>query len=57
MNMNLKEVFGKKDAGGKPGGKPEGKKPLTEAQRIRRNKMIASVSRLDVADIRSVRRG
>ncbi|WP_455665089.1 conjugative transposon protein TraM [Phocaeicola sp.] len=40
MNMNLKEVFGKKDAGGKPDGKPEGKKPLTEAQRIRRNKMI-----------------
>ncbi len=38
--MNLKEVFGKKDAGGKPDGKPEGKKPLTEAQRIRRNKMI-----------------
>lgn len=40
MNMNLKEVFGKKDAGGKPDGKPEGKKPQTEAQRIRRNKMI-----------------
>lgn len=40
MNMNLKEVFGKKDAGGKPDGKPEGKKQPSEAQRIRRNKMI-----------------
>ena len=38
--MNLKELLKKKDAGGKPDGKPEGGKPLTEAQRIRRNKMI-----------------
>ena len=40
MNMNLKELLKKKDAGSKPDEKPEGKKPLTEAQRIRRNKMI-----------------
>ena len=40
MNMNLKELLKKKDAGSKLDEKPEGKKPLTEAQRIRRNKMI-----------------
>ena len=40
MNMNLKELLKKKDAGDKPDGKPEGRKPLDEAQRIRRNKMI-----------------
>lgn len=38
--MNLKELLKKKDAGDKPDGKPEGRKPLDEAQRIRRNKMI-----------------
>lgn len=38
--MNLKELLKRKDAGDKPDGKPEGRKPLDEAQRIRRNKMI-----------------
>lgn len=40
MNINLKELLKKKDADGKPDEKKEGRKPLTEAQRIRRNKML-----------------
>jgi len=40
MNNYLKEPQKKKDAGVRPDEKKEGRKPLTQAQRIRRNKMI-----------------
>lgn len=40
MNYYLKEPQKKKDAGVRPDEKKEGRKPLTQAQRIRRNKMI-----------------
>lgn len=38
--MNWKELLKKKEEGGKPDGKDRSRKPLTDAQRIRRNKMI-----------------